>query len=303
MFVAALAMALAALAQSNLPPIKWRTLLEGSASKMTQFETHFLYGSGDLQTYSRKAWGTLEPPRPVTVDWNTQMVIAVHLGTRNTGGYSVYVETIARTSAATGTVFVVEKSPPSGGVVTQAMTSPWVMVVIDRTAVSEWKFERRKLSNVIVVPGGCMCGIPGCTCRAHGGSDEGVRQRLNWFEMLREGTSLARGALTMVIDRERSFRDYWLANLGEATLPDRSGVNWQRDQLAAIHLGRTTRGESVQITRVARMIGGFVEVRYRIVRDSRQAGAVRSPFVLVRLPQTGEPVRFRLDADCTCPTR
>ncbi len=89
-------------------------------------------------------------PAPPTVDFSAQMVVAIVLGERSTGGYRVSVDEVrARTDAAQLRVSYTERVPGEGCVVTQARTVPYVLVAVDRegeiSAVedSNVSFERK----------------------------------------------------------------------------------------------------------------------------------------------------------------
>lgn len=78
-------------------------------------------------------WGGGAAPGLAGVDFARDMVIAVALGTRPTGGHSVTVES-ARREGRRLLVTVREVSPGAGCVVSQALTSPVVAVRIPRSS-------------------------------------------------------------------------------------------------------------------------------------------------------------------------
>ena len=69
-------------------------------------------------------------PRPFRPD--REQAVAVFLGERRTGGYTVRIENAA---AQEGRLVVTyqESPPPPGTMVTQALTSPWALVVVPRS--------------------------------------------------------------------------------------------------------------------------------------------------------------------------
>jgi hypothetical protein len=69
-------------------------------------------------------------PAPA-VDWPTEMVVAVFLGTRSTGGYSVEIAGARREGDAL-IVEYVERQPGPGSIVTQALTSPFHIAKLPR---------------------------------------------------------------------------------------------------------------------------------------------------------------------------
>jgi hypothetical protein len=88
----------------------------------------------------QKAWeeiwsgmnGNISPkPETPKIDFDRQMVIAVFMGTRNTGGYSVKITRIE--SNGTLMVWVKQSSPPPGMMVTEALTAPYHAVVVPKS--------------------------------------------------------------------------------------------------------------------------------------------------------------------------
>jgi hypothetical protein len=72
-------------------------------------------------------------PKPETpkVDFDSRMVIAVFMGTRKSGGYSVKITSIEQNGKVT--VKVKESSPPPDAIVTMALTSPYHVVVVPKS--------------------------------------------------------------------------------------------------------------------------------------------------------------------------
>ena len=78
------------------------------------------------------AFGNQEPqPDLPQVDFEKQMLIAVFMGQKNTGGHSIEMTGIEE-SAGDLTVHVAEQSPKPDDVTTQAITSPFHVVLIPR---------------------------------------------------------------------------------------------------------------------------------------------------------------------------
>lgn len=78
------------------------------------------------------------------LDFQTEMVIAVQMGTRNTGGYGIEVKGITRTQLPGGgyalDVTVESRSPAPGDMVTMAITSPFHVVKLRRFASDQVRF-------------------------------------------------------------------------------------------------------------------------------------------------------------------
>lgn len=77
-------------------------------------------------------WQAVGMPAPRPFHPDREQAVAVFLGERRTGGYTVRVES-AGSQAGRLVVTYRESRPPRGTFVTQALTSPWALVVVPRT--------------------------------------------------------------------------------------------------------------------------------------------------------------------------
>lgn len=64
------------------------------------------------------------------VDFNNQIVLSLHMGTNNTGGYSLKVSKV-EVNGNTSFVTITGTSPKPGENVTMALTQPFCLVIID----------------------------------------------------------------------------------------------------------------------------------------------------------------------------
>jgi hypothetical protein len=95
----------------------------------------------DDATYVR-AWDAMigGTERPA-VDFATESVVFLLGGRRSTGGWSIDVQNVA----IVGDALVVDaniKSPPSGSIVTQALTFPWTVVAVKNRTAKRVKWDR-----------------------------------------------------------------------------------------------------------------------------------------------------------------
>ena len=97
-----------------------KTLAEGSQSSITD---PFVAVIRDEATYAKLR--NMEPSLPrLQADFlRLNVVVAVFLGTRNTGGYSVEISRVEN-----GKIRIAEKAPPKGAMTTQVITSPFKIV-------------------------------------------------------------------------------------------------------------------------------------------------------------------------------
>jgi PrcB C-terminal len=73
---------------------------------------------------------TNPPPAPA-IDFNKQIVVAVFLGEKPTGGYDVEIIRAEQTDGAL-VIHYREKNPPPGGIVIQALTQPFHIIRVAR---------------------------------------------------------------------------------------------------------------------------------------------------------------------------
>jgi hypothetical protein len=74
------------------------------------------------------------PPAVPKVDFDKEMVIAVFMGQRPTGGYAITIEDVVFGDKEIR-VTVREQSPPPDALTTQALTQPFHMVVVKKSAL------------------------------------------------------------------------------------------------------------------------------------------------------------------------
>jgi hypothetical protein len=107
-----------------------RTLTNGTMAAVSPAEQQIEYASDDA-TY-RRLWtslvGTGEPPE---IDFNKESVVFLLSGQRSTGGYSVQPRR-ARIEGRTLVVDATVNNPAADMVTTQALTSPYAVVAVQR---------------------------------------------------------------------------------------------------------------------------------------------------------------------------
>ena len=86
-------------------------------------------------------WRQHAPERPAPpIDWSTEMVVGVFLGSRNTAGYAV---DIVGTAAEQGALVVRyrQREPARDAITAQIITTPFHLVAIPKSA-GDVRFER-----------------------------------------------------------------------------------------------------------------------------------------------------------------
>jgi hypothetical protein len=106
------------------------TVAQGSRSALTEARETVARTASEWQTLWKQHGGT-EPA--AAVDFGKEMVAAVFLGTRATGGYSVEILSTRRDGEAL-VIDYAERAPGRDSIVTQALTSPFHIVRLPRHA-------------------------------------------------------------------------------------------------------------------------------------------------------------------------
>lgn len=98
-----------------------KTIAEGANSKI---ETPFVFAARSAETYAQMQNFAENLPPASQFDFNKSAIVAAFAGTKNTGGYSVGIQT----SADKITVNLI--APPKDVMTTQALTTPYKVVMI-----------------------------------------------------------------------------------------------------------------------------------------------------------------------------
>jgi hypothetical protein len=114
------------------------TIAQGATAltTVTRGTNSAIEDSSEMVARSQAEWEALwkshggAQPAP-RVDFSRDIVAAVFLGTRRSGGFSVEVIGYRREGSAL-VIDYVERIPAAGGIVTQALTSPYHIVMLPR---------------------------------------------------------------------------------------------------------------------------------------------------------------------------
>ncbi len=118
--------ALAAQAGAAQQAVPVQSLVRGTMSQMTRPAHVVVRDEFGWKALWRAHAG--EDPSP-PVDFSTRMVVAVFMGTKPTGGYSIEV-TSARRETGTIVVSYTEKTPAAGAMLAQVLTAPFHIVTL-----------------------------------------------------------------------------------------------------------------------------------------------------------------------------
>ena len=115
-------------------PVPFSTLAKGLASGVDQ-QTQIVVRSQDdwAALWSRHMRTQAAPPPPPSVDFSRDMVVALFLGERPTGGHAIEVTRIERTDGGLAIRYRTTRPDPTG-MQTQALTQPFHLIKLPRIA-------------------------------------------------------------------------------------------------------------------------------------------------------------------------
>jgi hypothetical protein len=301
------AAAVLALGHAQIDPnaITWRTNKTGSYSKAEDERIIVMDTLADYQQYIIK-YAPEGAGDSRDINWNKEELVAIHVGTRNRGGYSVEVSSITKVKPNEARVFWSELTPPRGLATTQAITSPWTIVRLNRPGL-RLSFEGRKEEGRL--PGGIkIINLPGSDdgCRCCNKCVKAFENWLPWQPIATGDDCSVLVPSTLVMssrdDYLNSLRNYKMQDLGAA-----AEIDWYRERLVAIHLGRKHYGGyQIRVDKV-QMISNRTDVTYTQIEPTgiRELSAYSStgPYLIVKVPRVGAVVTMnkRVGVDCQGP--
>jgi hypothetical protein len=139
LFIAVAALAFAAqsaFAQFGFPiqnnGVIWRNYASGITSRVAKQQLVVLETQGDLDRYWLNVMGRKPETSPRDIDWSKEKLVAIHAGARPSGGYTITVQNVIRVSPTVARIVATEWTPMQRQFVTQAVTSPWTLIRVDR---------------------------------------------------------------------------------------------------------------------------------------------------------------------------
>ena len=216
---------------------------------------------------------------PPKIDWTADQVIVLHLGRRNTGGYGINIGAMDKLANGGVRITAVETTPPAGSVTTQALTSPFLVLAVDRMVPSfDLAWTKAPLGGFSSVPKGATVISSGGTvtvispligpCATWGG---------DYYSQC-EGPDI--GWIASDADLYRYNQSY----LGDISAI-RPGFDWNSERLLAVHLGTRTSAVAIEMVsferRGNRGVLKLAEVPARGFRA--RPGRTISPFLLTRV--------------------
>lgn len=115
---------------TGVESVPFETISQGDFASIDSPLQLILRDRASFEDLFRRAFGS-QPPAPA-VDFNSRSVIAVFLGTRPTGGYSVEIQRVTRADDFL-IVTSLETAPAPGQIVIQVLTQPFHIISVPRT--------------------------------------------------------------------------------------------------------------------------------------------------------------------------
>ena len=116
-------------------PVPFSTLAKGLASGVDQPAQVVVRSRNDwVALWSRHMGTQTAPPPPPSVDFSRDMVVALFMGERPTGGYAIEVTHIERTDAGLAIRYRTTRPDPAG-MHAQVLTQPFHLITLPRADV------------------------------------------------------------------------------------------------------------------------------------------------------------------------
>lgn len=267
--------------------VKWRTVAEGTNSKITKFMFRQVQTDGDWQ----QLWKSIgDRGRAPSVDFAKQEMVILNLDTEKQGGTSVYIETMTF-EAGQLMVKAVRKQVRDAP---RGTSNPWVAVALDRIG-GHLKLSMRDIQGYPTFSmGNCRCAKPclltRCSCSCH--QMNHFPYPLDWEVEYDDSRSPSPISGAFVISSSAELNNYWTQVFGmvkEEDQPDRPRMNFSEESLVAIHLGpRPTGGYSIGVFSLEIINPTETTLKYWEntpgIRDN-VTQALTAPYAWLRIPR------------------
>ena len=247
---------------STAQNVRWRTVASGSSSTETRQKLQLASERTELENLWQRV--LLQNRSQPIVDFNKDRLVVIFLGTKNTGGYSAQVSQVIGGGGATATILVNELYPGPRQQVTQSLTSPWVMIAIERTLLDlSAKFQRvedNSLPSYQINPLTSITFLPWNPCGYGYGGD--------WSDPCGYG-----------FDSPYDFQSWYRQNNFDN--PIQTGqIDWQQNRLVFISGGDYGLGYSLQVGDIF-LRGG--ETIVQVTRGGLSTNSTQRSYVLLSL--------------------
>jgi hypothetical protein len=125
--------ACAGLIQEFGAEVEFRELGRGAYSGITEATNRVIRMEAEWEKLWKRHGALRVPPEPApAVDFEKEMVVAVFMGQKSTGGYAIEIKRI-ETTASRLRITVERKEPGPDAIVTQALTAPFHFVAVRKS--------------------------------------------------------------------------------------------------------------------------------------------------------------------------
>jgi hypothetical protein len=151
----------------NAGKAPFRLLGSGQMSNVREQKLVVIPNQAALDRYYQRELGQPARSAPTNIDWFNYKVLAVHIGQRPTGGYRIQIQGLdeGRTNQTTLRAFEIIPSP--GTMVSQVVTSPWTLVLVDNQLQNFKLSLFKKEGTGVLLPGVPGGGRPAPSCTCH----------------------------------------------------------------------------------------------------------------------------------------
>ncbi len=162
--------------------IRYQAVAQGVNSRIVNSQFDVVTNAKDWQTLYSKMAGDRTiglTPAPNVCDFNSYDVLVLHTGRQRTSGYSIYVSMIRQEKPMEVSVDYVVNQPTMNSMVNQIITSPYVVVVVEKQTVP-YRFRGTVSYTTTYIGNGinnnqCTCNCACAHCAGgRGGNGGGV---------------------------------------------------------------------------------------------------------------------------------
>jgi len=111
--------------------INFTIIDQGTNSGLTVKQNYVILNNNDWQNFWQQLKANYLPiPAMPEIDFNQEMIIAVAMGQKSTGGYTITIKDINKSADAL--TVISQNTSANGGITTQALTQPYCVVKINK---------------------------------------------------------------------------------------------------------------------------------------------------------------------------
>lgn len=167
MTLGAVAPAIAQIAGSPFPAVRFQRVAQGVNSRLVQAETAVIRNANEWQRYFSRMAGDQTPgqtPAPMLTNFQTHDLLVVHTGRKMTAGFGVYISQVTNNERPGFTIVrFVDTRPAANVFLPQQITSPYVVTAVERQNNEYIFIGSFSITSFVPHPGVKSCGCP-CSC-------------------------------------------------------------------------------------------------------------------------------------------